>query len=104
IALGTSRTLEAVLRGVGRPFQAGLAEIIALVVTLGGLAALIPWIGVTGAAVTSLLAYGVSATAMLALTARALDVGALSLLVPTQEDSRAIIAATRGMLGSRARR
>jgi Na+-driven multidrug efflux pump len=103
IALGASRTLEAVLRGLGRPFQAGLAEIIALAVTVGGLAALVPWLGVKGAAVTSLAAYAVSAIVMLALAARALDVRALSLLVPTREDSSAILGLTRGILGSRAR-
>jgi O-antigen/teichoic acid export membrane protein len=98
VALGCARTLEAILRGLRRPFQAGLSEIIALAVTGLGLAVLLPSLGITGAAITSLLAYGTSMTLMALLTAKALQVSTLSLFKPTREDRVAMVYAARRLM------
>ena len=64
IVLSTSRALGAVLTGLGRPLDAALPELMALVVTLAALAALLPWLGLVGAGVASLLAYSIGLAAM----------------------------------------
>lgn len=60
VVLSTNRVLTAIVNGIGRPLDAGIAETLALTVTVGGLAALLPTLGLTGAALASLLAYLVS--------------------------------------------
>lgn len=99
VGLGAARTLEGILRGLRRPFQAGLSEIIALAVTVAGLAVLLPSLGITGAAITSLLAYGTSMVLMAVLTGRALQVNAFSLFKPTRDDRVAIFHATKRLAG-----
>jgi O-antigen/teichoic acid export membrane protein len=98
VALGSARTLEGVLRGLRRPFQAGLSEITALAVTVVGLAVLLPWLRITGAAITSLLAYGTSMALMAVLTSRALEVNVFSLFRPTRDDRVAIVSAARKLV------
>jgi O-antigen/teichoic acid export membrane protein len=88
IVLGTTRALEAVLRGLGRPFEAGLAEIISLAVTVAGLATLLPAMGLMGAAIASLIAYTTSMLVMLERTRAALHVPVRVLLIPSWEDIR----------------
>ena len=78
---------------------AGLAEIISLLVTIAGLATLLPLIGLDGAAVTSLVAYTVSMGVMLLRTRAALDVRMRSLLVPTAGDLPALMGAMSGAGG-----
>jgi O-antigen/teichoic acid export membrane protein len=85
IGYGASRSIEAVLRAVGRPFDAGIAEFIALGVTVASLAVLIPLAGIVGAAVSSLLAYGVAGYWMTRRAAAALDARWFQLLVPDRE-------------------
>jgi O-antigen/teichoic acid export membrane protein len=92
IALSAARALEAVLRGLGRPFEAGLAEIVSLAVTVIGLAILLPAIGLTGAAVASLLAYSTSMAMMIVRTRKALGVSLRSILIPTADDLRLVAA------------
>ena len=82
VLLSTSRALGAILKALGRPLQAGLADGIALGVTVVALAALLPLFGLVGAAVASLLAYGVSLTWMIDRTARALSVRPWRLFLP----------------------
>ena len=52
--------MEGVLRGIGRPLTAGIAEFVALGATVAGLGALLPTLGLIGAAWATLLAYSVS--------------------------------------------
>jgi O-antigen/teichoic acid export membrane protein len=85
IALATNRVLEAVLRGVGRPLAAGLAEIVALGATVIGLATLLPALGLVGAAWASLLAYFVSGAWMTMRLRKVLDVPISRLLTPDRE-------------------
>jgi O-antigen/teichoic acid export membrane protein len=82
VAFSVSRVLGAVLRALGRPLDAGLAELLALVATMLGLAALLPTLGLMGAAVTSLAAYLLSSCWMAGRAARELGVSAVSLMVP----------------------
>ena len=100
IALSTTRALEAVLRGLGRPFEAGLAEIISLAVTVAALATLLPAMGLTGAAVSSLLAYTTSMLVMLFRTKSALDIPLGALLRPSRSDLRELISSLSRYLAS----
>ena len=82
VILGMNRVLSAAARGIGRPLDAGIAEGLALLVTILVLAVLLPIYGLLGAAVASLLAYLVSTGWMLHKTRRALDVSIRSLISP----------------------
>jgi O-antigen/teichoic acid export membrane protein len=86
IALSTNRALEAVLRAVGRPLDAGISELVALGVTAVALAVLLPLFGLIGAAIASLLAYATTTAWMTRRASRALEVPASQLLVPSRED------------------
>jgi O-antigen/teichoic acid export membrane protein len=74
VFLSVNRTLEAALQGAARPLDAGVAEFIALIATVAGLAVLLPAIGLLGAALTSLIAYGVSTAWMSRRLAAACDI------------------------------
>lgn len=91
ILLSTNRSIGAVLKAIGRPLDAGMAELMALAATTVGLALLLPLIGLMGAAIASLVSYAVAMAWMTRRTARALDVPWLSLLVPRWHDVRAIV-------------
>jgi O-antigen/teichoic acid export membrane protein len=82
IALGTGRVLEAVLKGVNRPLDAGIAEGAGLAVTAVGLAVLLPILDLKGAAITSFFAYSVTGLVALRRTNRALDTKGIELLSP----------------------
>lgn len=96
IALSTNRAMEAVLRGIGRPLDAGIAEFVALGATCVGLAVLIPLLGLTGAGVTSLFAYLVSMGYMTQRATKALGISPLALLTPDREAVVAIRTRLRG--------
>ncbi|HVS84890.1 MAG TPA: oligosaccharide flippase family protein [Gaiellaceae bacterium] len=72
VFLGANAVLSNVLRGVGRPLQAGMAELGALLVTVAALGALLPILGINGAAVASVLAYAATTTWMVRQARRAL--------------------------------
>ncbi|HEX2015481.1 MAG TPA: oligosaccharide flippase family protein [Solirubrobacteraceae bacterium] len=77
---GINRVLEALLKGVGRPLDAGIAETVAVVVTVLALAVALPLLGLVGAALASVAA---ALTSGLILTRRAtvaLDCGWRELL------------------------
>jgi O-antigen/teichoic acid export membrane protein len=76
VMLSVSRALAAMLKGLGRPIHAGLADGIALVVTLAALAALLPVFGLLGAAIASALAYATSLAWMVRRTAAAMGIPA----------------------------
>jgi O-antigen/teichoic acid export membrane protein len=61
VVLTVARLLGVLLKGIGRPLDAGIAEFVALGVTVVLLVALLPLLGITGAAIASLAAYSVSA-------------------------------------------
>ena len=64
VVFGLNRVLEALLQAIGRPLESSIGEGVALAVTAGGLAALLPLMGIMGAGVTSLLAYSASSAFM----------------------------------------
>lgn len=80
LVLGTGRTLAAALKGAGVPLRASVADGCALVVTVLGLALLLPSLGLIGAGITSLLAYLVSTILLARSAARVLEVPLSSLL------------------------
>lgn len=88
VCLSTNRVLEAVLRAVGRPLDAGFAELMALGATVPGLAILLPLIGLTGAAIASLVAYTISMTWMCRRVSRALVLPIPRLFVIDRADAR----------------
>jgi O-antigen/teichoic acid export membrane protein len=86
IVLSTGRATAAILKAVNRPLDAGIAESLALVVTIPALALLLPSMGIMGAGVASLVAYGVGTLFAVHRAARALAVPARTLLFPTRGD------------------
>lgn len=82
IVFALSRALESILQALGRPLESSVGEGLALAVTAGGLAALLPLIGIMGAGITSLVAYSVSALYLLFRIRKVLDVPVLWLLLP----------------------
>ncbi len=82
VVLSTNRVVGACVKALDRPLDAGIAEFVALGVTVAGLAALLPALGIMGAAVVSLVAYAVSTAWMLRPLARALGVSLPDLLLP----------------------
>ena len=91
-----------VLRAVGRPWAASVAELIALVVMFASLAILLPLMGLLGAGIASILAYLVSMAWMLRIASRALQISPTVLILPRPSDFRAIAAAA-GRIGRRER-
>lgn len=87
VILGMNRVLSAAARGIGRPLDAGVAEGLALIVTVLALAVLLPAYGLMGAAIASVLAYLVSAGWMLHKARGALGVTTRSLILPWQSGS-----------------
>lgn len=61
VMLAVARLLGVFLKAIGRPLDAGIAEFVALGVTVVLLVGLLPLLGITGAAIASLAAYSVSA-------------------------------------------
>jgi O-antigen/teichoic acid export membrane protein len=60
VVLVTARMLGVLLKAMGRPLDAGIAEFVALGTTIVCLPVLLPLLGIVGAAVASLVAYFVS--------------------------------------------
>jgi O-antigen/teichoic acid export membrane protein len=86
VALSTGRAVGAVLKAINRPLDAGIAETLALLVTIAALAVLLPAMGIMGAGVASLLAYLASTVFAVHRAARALASSPLGLLLPTRSD------------------
>lgn len=82
ICYSTTRSIEAVLRALGKPLDAGIAEFIALGITAISLAALIPIAGIFGAGLSSLLAYGMAGFWMARKAAAALETSWYELILP----------------------
>ena len=62
--------------------ESSIGEGVALAVTAGGLAALLPTLGIMGAGITSLLAYSASSAFMVRRVSQALAVSPATLLKP----------------------
>lgn len=88
VGFSASRALEAVLRAINRPLDAGIAEFVALGVTCVTLGALLPTLGLLGAGLSSLLAYLVACGWMIQRVSRALGNRHRDLVLP----DRALIA------------
>ncbi len=86
VILSTSRVLSACLKAINRPLVPGLAELLAVIITVVALAALLPWLGLMGAAIASLLAYGASFSYMAWFSMRHLEISPLALILPTRSD------------------
>jgi O-antigen/teichoic acid export membrane protein len=98
VFLGTNRALSAALKGINRPLGAGLAELLALAVTVVGLAVFLPPLGIIGAALASLVAYMASFGVMLILIRGALDVPGRSLLIPDRAAFQELGTAARKLM------
>ena len=81
VLLATARVLGSVLKGVGRPLDAGVAELAGLAVTGVALAALLPAFELMGAAAASALAYATTAAWLTRRTAAVLDMSVRDLLL-----------------------
>ena len=88
VFLAANRVIGAVLKAVGRPLDAGMAEGLSLTVTAAGLALLLPRLELLGAGLTSLLAYCCTTAWMAWRAARVLGVHPVALLVPTMGNGR----------------
>jgi O-antigen/teichoic acid export membrane protein len=88
VFLCTNYVVGAVLKAVGRPLDAGIAECLSLGVTAVGLVLLLPWLELIGAALTSLLAYCATTVWLTLRAARALEITPLHLLLPTARDRK----------------
>lgn len=86
VMLSTGRAVNAILKAINRPLDAGIAESLALIVTIAALAVLLPFLGIMGAGLASLLAYLAGTTFALSRTARELDISPLALLNPARTD------------------
>jgi O-antigen/teichoic acid export membrane protein len=76
IVLTMNRVFGSILKAVGRPLDAGVAEFAGVVATMGSLAILLPKFGLIGAAAASLLAYGIVSAWMFVRVTRVLGVSA----------------------------
>ena len=85
MSFATTRSLEAVLRGVGRPLAAGMAEFVALGATAVFLAALLPTLGLIGAAYASLIAYTTSGVWMAWRIKKLIGLKMYELVIPDRE-------------------
>jgi O-antigen/teichoic acid export membrane protein len=95
IAFSMNRALGAVLKGIGRPLDPGVAEIVALGATLAGLAVLLPVFGLMGAAVASLGAYVVSTIFMVRRLMGGLSLSPAGLLLPDRSDVERVFRLVR---------
>lgn len=98
VVFSVNRALEAVLKAVGRPLDAGLAETISLVVTALSLAILIPLGGLPGVATASMVAGLTSCALLVSRAHRALRVSVIDLL-PRASDIRNAIRLLRAGAG-----
>jgi len=103
VVFGLNRVLEALLQAIGRPLESSIGEGVALAVTAGGLAALLPTLGIMGAGVTSLLAYSASSAFMVRRVSGALGVPAATLLKPERGSVARVRAMARQLPGIRRR-
>jgi O-antigen/teichoic acid export membrane protein len=70
VLLGMNYVLSDGLRGLGAPLITSVAEVVGLIVTIGGLWVVLPATGISGAAWVSVISYGVVLTILLAGLAR----------------------------------
>lgn len=82
VVFSVNRALGSVLMGIDRPLDPAKGELIAVGVTVAGLAALLPTLGLLGAGVASLAAYSASMLWLVRRAARALGVAPARLLLP----------------------
>jgi O-antigen/teichoic acid export membrane protein len=102
IVLSTNRALAAILKGVGQPLDAGLGEVIALVVTAALLPLMLWRFGIVGAAIASLLAYCTSLLWNVGRCSRRLQLGRSSLFMwSIPRDTERGLAVTAAPAGRR---
>src|SRR6202035_3271598 len=97
VIVGTNRVLSAGIKANNLPLVPGIAEGIAVVVTVLSLAVLLRPLGITGAAIASLFAYAASFGYLVWFSVRRLAISPLQLLVPTRLDFEWVV----GQLWSR---
>lgn len=86
VALSSGRALSAILKAVGRPFDAGLGDIAAAVTTIVSLAIFLPLLDITGAAIASFVAYSVSFGWLARRAALSLGLPLGALLIPSRAE------------------
>jgi O-antigen/teichoic acid export membrane protein len=87
VPLAGTVLLTAAMTSVGKPGTPALAQLLAGVITVGGLFILLPTMQALGAALVSLVAYSVAFAFMLAATTRHLGLSLIQLLAPTRADA-----------------
>ncbi len=97
IAFAVTRVMEGVLRGVGKPLTAGMAEFVALGATVAGLAILLPALGLIGAAWATLFAYCVSGVWMAWRIRSFIDLPIGQLLTPDREGLTVVLSRLRDL-------
>jgi O-antigen/teichoic acid export membrane protein len=86
VILGANRVLSAGIKANNLPLVPGIAEGIAVVMTVISLVVLLPRLGIMGAAIASLLAYSTSFAYLLWYSVKRFNIPATGFLVPTKSD------------------
>jgi len=104
VLLGCNRVMDDVLRGLGQSLTVARCEGVGTILTIVGLATVVPALGVAGAAIVSTVAYSVAFLFLLRALLRAVGVPARA--VPTQARSliAARVAGARGAIQTNAER
>lgn len=95
VLLTSTRLVQAMLKAVGRPLDAGISEFMALGVTVVALGVLLPWLGILGAGIASLLAYAASCVWTARRAARALELASVRELVFARRNRGAVELRTK---------
>ncbi|MBM4268629.1 MAG: hypothetical protein FJ144_18790 [Deltaproteobacteria bacterium] len=100
VLMGAKDVLAGGAQAVGRPWLASRCELVALVVTAAGLAALLPLFGVMGAAIASVLAYGTALGLLVIGSVREFGLSLGSLARPTIDDVESLLPSLGVRLGT----
>ncbi len=95
VCLGMNQFLEEAVRGLGRPGLATVAELGGFVVTVFGLAVLLPRFGILGAALASLVSYATVLIMLVLILHRRLGLQPRDLLLPRPADLRSLLSRFR---------
>jgi O-antigen/teichoic acid export membrane protein len=100
VLMGAKDVLAGGAQAVGRPWLASRCELVALVVTAAGLAALLPLFGVMGAAIASVIAYGTALGLLVVGSVREFGLSLGSLARPTSDDLESLLPSLGVRLGT----
>jgi O-antigen/teichoic acid export membrane protein len=101
LVLGFNFVAAEGLRGIGRPVAALVAELVGVLITVGGLVVMLKPLGIVGAAIASLLGYGAVGAVLTLMAARAIDCSVVELIVPTRMEFAELLTFVRTELVDR---